>query len=478
MPLPLAATQLGSTAGLYSLIAWGGAGAVVLAMRKWAAGYRCPSIEEGELAGKTYILVGAFSSTGLSVFHTLAAHNCQVIALHPDPLSPPIVQLLLLLRSSSGNDRLYAEECDITSIASIRAFVGRWQKDARAGMVQDLEARVDGIIFCDGDGAGKEALPFGIPAQWTEETGAEKVEQYRMSHLTGRHALVQLLLPTMLRSAATSTSPVRIVNCVNPFYSAVAPGSFSPSSIDCRPSSSPSLAPAVPPRSAFPSKAPWIVMGRVSVASILLWQEFQRRLTSSASAASSPQPPSASNVPSAAAPTTTPILALSVAPGITRSALRSIFRASPSSPHFSYIGLLLYLVLFPLIWVFAKSAGEAGEVVAGALVGDVEGKEKKGGRGKKAKGEEGGKGEKGYRRAGTEEDQDGRMVVRGGALYREGMEVRLPLLAFLPPTTAAEVWDNESKLVERLLTAVFEEEKQKKGKEGGEDKEEQGKKDR
>ncbi|GAA5895384.1 hypothetical protein JCM6882_006237 [Rhodosporidiobolus microsporus] len=469
MPLPLAATHLGSTEGFYTVAKWGAAAATVLAARRWAAGYRCPAAEEGELAGKTYILVGAFSSTGLSVFSTLAAHNCQIIALHPSPLSPSIVQLLLLLRSSTSNDRLYAEECDVTSLASIRAFVARWQKDARAGMVQDLETKVDGVVFCDGNGAGEEALPYGVPAQLVEQPGGDSVERYRLEHLTGRHALVQLLLPTLLRSASTSTSPVRIVNCVNPFYSAVAPGSFFPSSIAY--ASSPSPTSSTSPASPFPSKAPWVAMARVAVASILLWSEFQQRLSSSAPSPSSHPLPA--DVPAPAAPST-PILALSLSPGLTRSTLRTLLRANPSSPHFSVLGLALYVLLFPLIWAFAKSAGEAAEGVVAALVGDVEGREKV--RGKKAKGDEA-EGLKEKRKGEDEIEGGKRMVVRGGALYREGVEVRLPLLASLPLTAAAEVWDNECKLVERVLVEIVKEEKERKAAGETEGQEGEGRKD-
>ncbi|BGP19656.1 hypothetical protein JCM10213_007726 [Rhodosporidiobolus nylandii] len=451
MPLPVFASAFGNTDGLIKIVGWGTAAAGVLAARSWSGGYRCPSAMEGELAGKTYILSGAFSSTGISVFSSLASRGAQVIALHPTPLAPAVVQLLVLLRETTENERLYAEECDLSSIASIRAFVAQWQRDARSGMVQDLPASVEGIIFCAGDGAGgEEALGFGVKAQYARQAGGEDVEQYHFSHLTGRHALVQLLLPTLLRSAATSTSPIRVISTVNPFYSAVPPGSLSPSSLDYRDK-----------QQLFPARAPWVAMGRVAAASILVWQEFQRRLTttSAPSATSSTAGPSA---PADAAPQAAPILALSVCPGLTRSTIFHLFRASPSSPSFSPLGLVLFILLYPLIWVFAKSSSEAAEGVLGALLGDIEGKSV---RGKKAKGA-GAKEEAG--KEGGHEEEPQRMVVRGGGLYREGREVGLPLLASLPPSTPADLWESESKLVERLLAAAIEEEKaQKKRQEAG-----------
>ncbi|GAA5990829.1 hypothetical protein JCM11641_000842 [Rhodosporidiobolus odoratus] len=441
MPLPSAASTLSGSDGFTRVIKWGGIVAAVLAARKWSAGYRSPPAQEGELAGKTYILVGGFSSTGISIFSALALRGAQVIALHPDPLAPHIVQLLLLLRSTVENERLYAEECDLSSMASIRKFVTQWQRDARGGMMQDLEARVEGIIFCDGEGAGSdEALSYGIQAQVEAQAGGEEVEQYRFSRLTGRHALVQLLLPTLRRSAATSTSPIRVLNTVNPFYSAIPPNSLSATPLEYNGSTSP-----------FPARAPWVAMGKVAAASVLVWEEFQRRVASTPGSADSSAP-----APADALPQTTPILALSVCPGLTRSTLFHLLRASPSSPHFSPLGLLLFIMLYPLIWVFAKSADEAAEGILGALLGDIAGKSRKTKRAKIA-------GEnvstEGVAEKEAEEDIR-RMVVKGGALYREGKEVRIPSIASLPPSTAADLWTAESKLVERLLTAAIAEEKE------------------
>jgi hypothetical protein len=77
-----------------------------------------------------------------------------------------------------------------------------------------------------------------------------------------------------------------------------------------------------------------------------------------------------------------------------------------------------------------------------------------------------------------------RMWVKGGALYREGALLRyvlpryfisravelshacnlrrLPILDALPPTTANELWEAESKRVERLLSASVKVEKEQK----------------
>lgn len=336
-----------------------------------------------------------------------------MIALHPDPTSPAVVQLLMLLRSTSSNERIYVEECDLSSIDSIKRFVQQWQKDAKSGMVQDLEARIDGIVFCEGDGAGLEGHGYGVgPVQCRQVGTDEAIESRHATHLTGRHALVQLLLPTLLRSASTATSPVRVINQVSPFYSATVPSTFAPLDLDYS-------------TRLFPSRAPWIAEGQVALASVLLWKEFQSRLeaTSSATAPSAKEGgANPTTVPSDAVPTSSPILALSVCPGLTRSYFRQTLRASTTHPHFSPIGLAVYLLILPIVWLFAKSASEGSQVVLGALMADTvaegERRKKKKKRVKTPEGvlveDEEEPGKRGERR----------MWIRGGALYREGLVVR------------------------------------------------------
>ncbi|GAA6023776.1 hypothetical protein JCM10207_001190 [Rhodosporidiobolus poonsookiae] len=427
MPLPLAASSLASSASLDTVAKWGALVALVVVVRRWSAGYALPALpEEGErdLAGRTFILTGGFSSTGLHVFQSLAARGAQIIALHPTPLAPKVVQLLLLLRSATSNERLYADTADLSSLESIRQFAKQWSEGAREGMMGDLEARVDGIVFCDGDGdgtSGVDALGWGaavetvpVPSLGGDGEEPAEVEKYRFTRLTARLALVQLLLPALLRTASTSSSPVRIVSVVSPFYGAAGPaGAFAAAEEgkDGR----------------RRREKPWVEMGRTALASVVLWRELQRRVSSASTSSSSSSP-----APSGAAAPSAPLLFLSVTPGLTRSTLASLFRASPSHP----LGLAVFVLLFPLVWLFGKSPEEASQGVIGACVGEVE--RERGGE-EKAKRKEAGK---------------GMMRVRGGALYREGKEVPLPLLDALPPSLAGEIYAREAALVEKGMAAL------------------------
>jgi hypothetical protein len=363
----------------------------------------------------------------------LAAAGAQVVILTPRPLSPSVIQLLLLLRSATENERLYAEECDLADVASIRKFVGGWQKDARSGMVQDLEARIDAVILCDEEDMAPTP-GIGVRPAFIGGGGASeevRVSAYGMTRLTGRHALVQLLLPILLRSAATSASPLRIINTVSPFYATATAATFRPKDLEFR-SDSDDHAPRK-----YPASQPWMAQGQIALASILLWKEFQKRVKSTATTARGANAQPASSTSSAAASSTddhlsnvadaTPILALSVCSGLLRSTIRSFFRASPSSPNFSVLGCAAYLLVFPLVWIFAKSAEEGAQVVLAALMADVYKEGQGQGRRKTEKAARGPDGktlaDEGGKRAPLDEDRPP-LLVRPGALYREGLEVK------------------------------------------------------
>lgn len=344
---------------------------------------------------------GGLSGVGLAVFQHLAAAGAQVIVLTPDPESPSTIQLLLLLRSSTSNERLYAEQCDLNSIQSIRNFVESWKKDAREGMVKDLEARIDGIVFCD------EAAE----ARWQDR--AKRV-------LTGRHTLVELLMPVLLRSAATSTSPIRIINTLDSaFYAAVTPDAFDPVALVAEQQSTESGTPTATSR----HLSPIVQDGRLAVASVLLWREFGARLSSKSRINASAGVSTGCDARVAA---TSPLLALSVSPGILRRSLRSLLpfpagRTAHSrlpAPIYVLLSLLVSLVTWPATWVFGKSADEGAQVVLGALKGEMERGDD--GTGRIVKGREGER-----VGAGTPDGEEGgrMMRVRGGALYREGREV-------------------------------------------------------
>jgi NAD(P)-dependent dehydrogenase (short-subunit alcohol dehydrogenase family) len=328
---------------------------------------------------------GGFSGAGLALFQSLAARGAQVIALHPSPATPTILQLVLLLRETSGNERLYADECDMADMGSIRSFVKRWEKDARGGMVQDLEARIEAVVFCDGEGAGLEGQGIGLGRQTVDDAGT--LERYHSSLLLSRHCLVQLLLPTLLRSA--THSPVRIVNQVSPFYAA-RPLNLSDLDYSTR---------------KYPTRQPWLAEGQSSLGSIALFRELQARVNESKNSGAG-------------------LAIVSVCGGFTRSTFRHALRADSRQPHFSWVGFLVYCALFPFIFLFAKSAAEASEGLLAAVLGSVKRADVPVVLGEAVEEDRPKIDVDGKVRKGQGEKEREPMRVRGGAVYREGREVR------------------------------------------------------
>lgn len=328
---------------------------------------------------------GSFSGEGLALFHALAIRGAQIIALHPDPSSHQVQQLIYLMRATTENERLYADECDFTSIASIRSFTDRWGKEAKSGMVGDLETRIEAIVFCDGEGSGIEGVGIGL-------NEGKEGERVHTALALSRHALIQLLLPTLLKSG--STSPVRIISSVLPFYST---GSLSLADLNysTRP---------------YPSLEPWRAEGSATLISIALMKELQQRVDEGGQ---------------------NRLVTLNICGGFCRAYFRRLLRASPSHPRFSWIGFVVYLFLLPAIFILTKSAEETAQGLMAAVLGSTRsgadkiiiGEESEEGITKEVqKGTTTSLGEKKY-------DEDGEeikevLVLRAGAVYREGREIR------------------------------------------------------
>ena len=120
-----------------------------------------------------------------------------------------------LLRSTTSNENIYAEQCDLASPASIRSFCEKYHKS---------QQRLDAVIFAH------EYAPIGNV--FSRKNPA--VEKERQTASCATFLVVTLLLPLLL--TAPVERDIRLITLINPFYAA-ATRAFSVS---------PSLSPSLP----------------------------------------------------------------------------------------------------------------------------------------------------------------------------------------------------------------------------------------
>ena len=203
--------------------------------------------------------------------------------------------LVTLLRSTTNNEQIFAEECDLSSPTSIRDFCTRFS----AGQ----EKRLDAIIFAH------EYQHIGpiFGHRQSED------ENERRSASLATFLVVTLLLPLLL--VAPAERDIRIINIINPFYAAAA-ASFSPSL-------------GVSPPSLFPRE------GQRSLRMAVLMRHLQRILDALPSAQIPKTNESTSTVPVVSEKSQrSNIVAVSVSPGISRSStIAPLLDADWSSSH-------------------------------------------------------------------------------------------------------------------------------------------------
>lgn len=143
----------------------------------------------------------------------MAVQGAQVILLHKLPADPILQQLLDLIRSTTENERVYAEPCDTSAssaeaVESIKAFTKKWNATHKQSPLgEDLGPEpIDTLILSDDEYLEKKN-GFGTPKM------PASMDYYNAA-LKGKVLLVQGLLPVLRKSKT------RVVNVISPFYAA------------------------------------------------------------------------------------------------------------------------------------------------------------------------------------------------------------------------------------------------------------------
>ncbi|GAC95261.1 hypothetical protein PHSY_002836 [Pseudozyma hubeiensis SY62] len=161
-----------------------------------------------DLHGRVVLVAtGAFTPLGVVTLSSLAHRGAQIIALTPDISDPSVIQLVHLIRDSTQSELIYAEQCDVASLESISAFAALWNSGDKKQ--QEGVRRLDGVLFLP---PGRDDLGT---VQGSHPARADRVYQL---HVLAKFHLINSLLSGLL--VQPPEREVRIVSAMSPFYAA------------------------------------------------------------------------------------------------------------------------------------------------------------------------------------------------------------------------------------------------------------------
>ncbi|KAI0343569.1 hypothetical protein BDW22DRAFT_1356026 [Trametopsis cervina] len=327
---------------------------VVIITYAFAQGRR--TNRERDLHARTILVTGAFSPVGLTTLSNLASRGAHIIALSPYPLEHPAVTLLIpALREETKNEHIFVEHADLASPASIREFCTKF--------LTGDEQRLDAVVFAhEYDSIGSVV------------SSKKDLRETREAASLATFLMTTLLLPALL--VAPVERDIRIVNFVNPFYAAATPAFTS----ELLSTMSPDAASTSPT-----SRSVLLAEGHRALRTVVFARHLQRILNALPNRAPTLDsripgdevPTKDESVP-ASSPSDAPrekknelklpsnIVAVTVCPGVSRTeTIRALLGLESEGS--SVFVLLLYLALYPLVWIFAKSPDMAVQTVLHAL---------------------------------------------------------------------------------------------------------------
>ncbi|KAG1740821.1 uncharacterized protein EDB91DRAFT_1131628 [Suillus paluster] len=289
---------------------------VIVVVRAFAQGRT--TNREREMHAKVVLVTGGFTPLGLTIIQNLAERGAHIIALSPNV--PQVEILINLLRSTTKNEHIFADQCDLSSPSSIRSFCSRFK-----------ETRLDAIIFAH------EYQHLGSIIH------SQDLAKQRQDGSLASFLILTLLLPVLL--VAPTDRDIRIINVVNPFYAAAAP-SYSPTS---------------KPSSLFHQE------GWRSLQMVVFTRHLQRILDALPSGGQIPKTDDATIHVVSDKVQKSNIVAVSVCPGLTRSDTIAPLLSAVRGRDQSTFGFVLYILLQPLLRLLTKSTASAVQSILHVL---------------------------------------------------------------------------------------------------------------
>lgn len=266
-----------------------------------------------DLHGKVFIITGGTSGLGSSITNELAARGAQLILLVRSTNDSWVAEKIEELREKHENYLIYAEECDLSSLYSIRKFATKWLDNVPP-------RRLDGVICTASE---------SLPAYKERENSIDGIEIQTAVSYVGHFHLLTLLQHSLKAQLADRDVRVILTTCL----------SQAMADLD--------IEDPLFLKRRYPKNAPWTVLGTAKLETGLFAKEFQRRLEAT---------PRKDGAPCN-------IRVNVVNPGTMRS---------PSTKRVlsfgSIWGLFLYVAFLPILWIFLKSTNQGAQSFLHALM--------------------------------------------------------------------------------------------------------------
>lgn len=136
---------------------------------------------ERDLHGKVYIITGGTSGLGARLAYELGCKGAQIILLVRSIEDQWTIDFIEDLRDKTGNFMIYGEQCDLSSLYSVRKFATKW-------LDNQPPRRLDGVICL-----AAETLPASKTIQITDEG----IERQMAINYFGHYHLLTLLNPSL-----------------------------------------------------------------------------------------------------------------------------------------------------------------------------------------------------------------------------------------------------------------------------------------
>lgn len=165
-------------------------------LKLFTSGRTNPS--ERNLHGRVVMMTGGTSGIGAEVARELAARGAQLVLLTQVPGSDPfLIDFIQDIRDKTGNNLIYAEQVDLSSLYSVRKFATKWVDNAPP-------RRLDMVVLC-----ASTLTPPGGKRTVTEE-GIE--ETWMVNFLANFH-LLGILSPALKAQPFDRDVRVIIATC-------------------------------------------------------------------------------------------------------------------------------------------------------------------------------------------------------------------------------------------------------------------------